>query len=113
MFGSGTLTLSSADITFKEFLFKHHELISDAANLKIYSYENKEVVFQTDNYRSHIDFKTKKSFCLQRDVSEIFFVKNEFKTEASDFYWDPIDKDIIRMKWDDPYAGTDINKHPQ
>lgn len=113
MFGSGTLTLSSADITSKEFLFKHHELLSDAANLKIYSFDNKEVVFQTDNYRSHIDFKTRKGhFISNGDVSEIFFVKNEFKTEASDFYWDPIDKDIIRMKWDDPYAGTDINKTP-
>lgn len=113
MFGAGHLKLSSADISSKEFLFKHHELLSDAANLKIYSYQTKEVVFQTDNYRSHIDFKTRKGhFISNGKVSEIFFVKNEFKTEASDFYWDPIDKDAIRIKWEDPYIGIDINKTP-
>lgn len=113
MFGGGKLSLSRADITSKEFLFKHHELLSDAANLRIYSGDKKEIIFKTDNYRSHIDFKTRKGhFISNGKVSEMIFVKNEVRTEASDIYWDPIDKDIIKIKWEDPYVGIDINKTP-
>lgn len=113
LLGGGVVHLHSADISSKQFLFKHHELLSDAADLEIYAPDSKEIVFQTDNYRSHIDFKTRKGkFISNGEASEILFVKNQFKTTASAFDWDPIDKDFIRITWDDPYKSIDINNTP-
>ena len=113
MLGSGVVKLSSADITSKQFLFKHHELLSDAADLQIYAKESNESVFKTDNYRSRINFKTRRGeFDANGDASEILFVKNEFKTTASAFQWDPIDKDFIKITWNDPYSTVDINGTP-
>ena len=114
MFGTGTLQFNRADITSQLFKFKHHELFSDAANLRIYDlYQTNDIVFTTDNYNSHIDFKTRKGhFVSNGESSEVLFARNEFKTNASVFDWDPIDKDILIFKWDDPYQQVDINNTP-
>ncbi len=111
MFGTGTLNFKRADITSKMFTFKHHEVLSDAADLRIYDlYQTNEFVFSTDNYNSHIDFKTRKGhFVSNGEASEVLFQRNEFKTNAAVFDWDPIDEDILIFKWDDPYKDVDIN----
>ncbi|MBQ7550007.1 MAG: hypothetical protein IJT04_00580 [Bacteroidales bacterium] len=114
MFGTGTLNFNRADITSKLFSFKHHELFSDAADLRIYDlYQTNEFVFSTDNYNSHIDFQKRKGhFESNGKASEVIFVKNEFKTNAAKFDWDPIDEDILIFQWDDPYKNVDINSTP-
>lgn len=111
MFGSGTLNFKRADITAKWFTFKHHEVLSDAADLRIYDlYQNDQFVFSTDNYNSHIDFKTRKGHFVSNDeTSEVLFQRNQFKTNAAMFDWDPIDEDVLTFKWNDPYADVAIN----
>lgn len=111
MFGTGTLNFKRADITSQWFSFKHHELFSDDADLRIYDlYQTNEFVFSTDNYNSHIDFKTRKGhFVSNGETSEVLFQRNEFKTNAAMFDWDPIDEDILIFKWDDPFKDVDIN----
>lgn len=114
MYGTGTLNFKRADITSKLFRFGHHELFSDAADLRIYDlYMTNEYVFSTDNYNSHIDFQTRKGhFVSNGTASEVLFSRNEFKTNAAEFDWDPIDEDILTFKWDDPYKDVDINNTP-
>lgn len=114
MFGTGTLNFKRADITSKWFSFKHHEVLSDAADLRIYDlYNKKDFVFSTDNYNSHIDFQTRKGHFVSNDeTSEVLFQKNQFKTNAAMFDWDPIDEDVLTFQWNDPYASVDINNTP-
>lgn len=111
MYGTGTVNFKRADITSQLFTFKHHELLSDAADLRIYDlYQTNEFVFSTDNYNSHIDFQTRKGhFVSNGEKSEVLFQRNEFKTNAAMFDWDPIDEDILIFKWEDPYKDVDIN----
>lgn len=115
MFGSGTQTFGRADITSKRFTYRHHELLADTADLRIYdiSNGNDNIAFSTDNYRSHINFKTRKgNFKANGEASEVFFVKNEFKAKAHEFDWEPIDSTLLRFKWDDPYKDVVINETP-
>lgn len=111
MYGTGTVNFKRADITSKWFSFKHHELLSDAADLRIYDlYQKGEFVFSTDNYNSHIDFQTRKGHFVSNDAtSEVLFQRNQFKTNAAMFDWDPIDEDVLTFQWNDPYASVDIN----
>lgn len=115
MYGTGVSKFKRADLTSNLFLYKHHEMLADTADMRIFSLEsNDEFVFTTDNYNSHIDFKTRKGhFVSNGDASEIVFVKNEFKAHASVFDWDPIDDDVLRFRWDDdPYKDVDIQNTP-
>ncbi|MBO7492149.1 MAG: hypothetical protein J6T59_06890 [Bacteroidales bacterium] len=112
MFGTGVVQFNRADITSRLFAFKHHELLADTADLQIYDLnKNKDnIAFSTRNYKSHVDFKTRKgNFKANGQASEIFFVKNEMKGIASEFDWDPIDSTKLRFKWDDPYKDVDID----
>ena len=111
MYGAGTQTFGKADITSKRFSYKHHELLADTANLRIYdiSNGNDNIAFSTDNYRSHINFETRKgNFKANGNASEVFFVKNEFKAKAHEFDWDPIDSTKLRFKWEDPYKDIKL-----
>ncbi len=114
MFGSGVISFNRADISSRMFQFKHHEILSDTANLRIYDISGgKDVAFSTDNYNSHIDFKTRKGhFLANGDASVVYFVQNEIKAKSSEFEWDPIDSTLLRFKWDDPYKNIDIDATP-
>lgn len=109
MNGAGTVTFRGAEIDSRLFTFKHHELLADTSNLKLYNLNTNELAFQTNNYNSHVDFKTRKAtFVSNGEASEVIFVKNGIRTNASKFDWDPIDKTILRFHWDDPYKDVDI-----
>jgi len=114
MFGTGLVKFNRADISSRLFQFKHHELLADTADLRIYDISGgKDVAFSTDNYNSHIDFKTRKGrFLANGDASVVYFVQNEVKAKSSEFEWDPIDSTMLRFKWDDPYKDTDIDNTP-
>ncbi|MBO4646260.1 MAG: hypothetical protein J5642_07075 [Bacteroidales bacterium] len=114
MYGTGTVNFKRADISSKWFAFKHHELLADAADLRIYDlYQTNEFVFSTDNYKSHIDFQTRKGHFVSNGVtSEVLFQRNQFKTNAAMFDWDPIDEDVLTFKWEDPYKDVDIDNTP-
>jgi len=114
MYGTGIVKFNRADLTSNLFYFKHHELLSDTSNLRIYDVrKGDDIAFTTDNYHSHIDFKTRKGvFTSNGEASEVNFVKNEIKTRSSEFEWDPIDSTILRFKWDDPHKNIDIDNTP-
>lgn len=113
MFGGGVVNFKRADLKARNFAFKHHELLSDTADLQIFALNSSESAFRTDNYNSHVNFQTRKgTFISNGDASEVLFVKNDFKTNASRFDWDPIDENILRFNWDDPYKDVDINNTP-
>ena len=115
MYGTGIFKFNRADITSKLFAFKHHEVNADTSDLRIYdiSNGNDNIAFTTDNYNSHVDFKTRKGhFVANGKASEVYFVKNEIKTNAHEFYWDPIDSTLLRFQWDDPHKNVDIDNTP-
>ncbi|MDR2979890.1 MAG: hypothetical protein LBV02_05585 [Bacteroidales bacterium] len=114
MYGNGISKFNRADLTSHNFWFKHHELLADTANLRIFDLERKsDFALTTDNYNSHIDFQTRKGvFISNGNVSEVLFVKNEMRANANRFDWDPIDDNILRFKWDDPHKDVDINNTP-
>ena len=114
MFGTGIVKFNRADISSRLFQFKHHELLADTADLRIYDIGGgKDIAFSTDNYNSHIDFKTRKGhFLANGKASEVYFVQNEIKAKSSEFEWDPIDSTMLRFKWDDPHKDVDIDNTP-
>ena len=114
MFGTGIVKFNRADISSRLFQFKHHELLADTADLRIYDISGgKDVAFSTDTYNSHIDFKTRKGhFIANGEASVVYFVKNEIKAKSSEFEWDPIDSTMLRFKWDDPHKNVDIDNTP-
>ncbi|MCQ2284194.1 MAG: hypothetical protein MJZ57_04770 [Bacteroidales bacterium] len=114
MYGTGIVKFGRADITSDLFFYKHHELLADTSDLRIYDISSgKDIAFSTDNYNSHIDFKTRKGkFVANGEASEVYFVKNEIKAKSSEFEWDPIDSTVLRFKWDDPYKHVDIDNTP-
>lgn len=115
MLGKGVLTFKRADLTSNLFKFKHHELHADTADLRIFSLEdNTDFAFQTSNYKSHIDFKTRiGDFISNGDGSEVYFIKNEFKAKAKAFEWNTIDENLLKFRWDDdPYKDVDIDATP-
>ncbi len=114
MFGTGIVKFNRADISSRLFQFKHHELLADTADLRIYDISGgKDVAFSTDNYNSHIDFETRKGhFIANGEASVVYFVKNEIKAKSSEFEWDPIDSTMLRFKWDDPHKNVDIDNTP-
>lgn len=110
MFGTGIVRFRGAEIASKVFSFKHHELLSDTSNLKLYNLNTGELAFKTDNYNSHVDYKTRKAaFVSNGEASMVEFVKNGIRTNASKFDWEPIDTTILRFHWDDPYKDVDID----
>ncbi len=114
MYGTGIVKFDRADITSRKFQFKHHELLADTADLRIYDIrKGEDIAFSTDNYKSHIDFKTRKgNFKANGEASVVYFVKNEIKAKSSEFDWDPIDSTLLRFKWEDPHKNTDIDNTP-
>ena len=115
MFGTGVFKFNRADITSKLFAFKHHEVNADTSDLRIYdiSEGNDNIAFTTDNYNSHVDFKTRVGhFVANGKASEVYFVKNEIKATAKEFFWDPIDSTLLRFQWEDDYKNTDIDNTP-
>lgn len=114
MQGTGIVKFGRADISSRLFNFKHHELMADTANLRIYDIsKGEDIAFSTDNYNSHIDFETRKgNFKANGTASIVYFVKNEIKATSSEFEWDPIDSTLLRFKWDDPYKDVDIDNTP-
>lgn len=115
MFGSGILKFKQADITSDWFVFKHHELEADTANLRIFDLKNpEEVAFSTNNYKSKVNFQTRiGDFIANGEASEVFFIKNEFKAMAKAFEWNTIDQQLLKFRWDDdPYKNVDINGTP-
>lgn len=114
MQGSGTVKFGRADISSRLFDFKHHEILSDTADLRIYDIsKGEDIAFSTDNYNSHIDFETRKGrFKANGTASVVYFVKNEIKATSSEFEWDPIDSTLLIFKWDDPYKNIDIDNTP-
>ena len=114
MYGTGIVKFNRADISSRLFQFKHHEILADTADLRIYDISGgKDIAFSTDNYNSHIDFKTRKGhFLANGEASIVYFVQNEIKAKSSEFEWDPIDSTVLRFKWDDPYKETDIDNTP-
>lgn len=114
MQGTGIVKFGRADISSRLFNFKHHELLADTANLRIYDIsKGEDIAFSTDNYNSHIDFETRKgNFKANGTASIVYFVKNEIKAKSSEFEWDPIDSTLLRFKWEDPYKNVDIDNTP-
>ncbi|HNY62080.1 MAG TPA: hypothetical protein PLH70_00085 [Bacteroidales bacterium] len=115
MYGGGIFKFKQADLTSTHFNFKHHELLADTANLRIYDRNNPDqVAFSTNNYHSHVDFQTRiGNFVANGEASEVLFVRNEFKAKAKAFEWNTIDQQILKFKWDDdPYKDIDINGTP-
>lgn len=114
MYGGGISKFNRADLTSNNFWFKHHELLADTANLRIFDLNKKsDFALTTDNYNSHIDFHTRKGvFISNGNASEVLFVKNEMRAKAHRFDWDPIDENVLRFNWDDPHKDVDINNTP-
>ncbi|MEG2071174.1 MAG: hypothetical protein RR034_07360, partial [Bacteroidales bacterium] len=113
MYGSGLTKFKMADLTSPLFRFKHHEMLADTSDLRIYNMNSEDIAFSTDNYHAHVNFQTRKGiFESNGSSSEVFFVKNEMRTNASSFDWDPIDETILRFKWEDPFKKVDINNTP-
>jgi len=114
LFGNGILNFNRTDLVSKSMTFKHHAVEADKADLRIYENENtKNIIFTSIDCFSKIDFQTRKGDFVSADgASELRFVKNGMKAKIQEFTWNPIDENVLRFLWDDPFKNTSINLTP-
>lgn len=99
VYGKGLCFLKNAELTSNSLQFKHHELLADTSDLAIKGLDENSIVFQTQGFKSHIDFGTNiGEFESVKDTSEIKFIANQYKTSCSKYEW-LMEKGEINLDW--------------
>ncbi|MCL2246818.1 MAG: hypothetical protein FWC10_06880, partial [Lentimicrobiaceae bacterium] len=110
LMGNGILNFKRAELQSKLMTFKHHAVEAQDAGLRIFDNKNEKLsCFTANHYLAKINFETRKGEFFSEQLQEVSFINNGFKAEVQEFTWNPIDKNQICFKWDDPYKAVDIN----
>jgi len=111
--GNGALNFKRAELQSKKMILKHHAVEAHEATLGIFDNKNNNLyAFVAKHYVAKIDFETRSGEFTAEKPQEVHFINNGFKTNTQAFTWNPIDKDRLCFKWDDPYKEFDINTTP-
>ena len=111
--GNGTLNFKRAELLSKMMTFKHHEVEAQDASLRIFDHKNDNLyTFTTDHYLAKINFEIRAAEFTSEKPQEQRFINNGFKSNAQTFTWTPIDQNMLRFTWEDPYNEYTINTTP-
>jgi hypothetical protein len=111
--GNGILNFKRAELQSKLMTFKHHEVEAQDASLRIFDHKNDNLyTFTTDHYLAKINFVTRLGEFTSEKPQEQRFINNGFKSNAQAFTWTPIDQNMLRFSWNDPYKEFTVNNTP-
>jgi hypothetical protein len=96
--GRGKIEFEKAEMESNLYKFKEHVFDSDTANFRLRTYDLTDLAFNTENYKSHIDFKKRiGEFKSNGGVSKVNFPVNRYicYMDMLDWY---MDKEEIALR---------------
>ncbi len=86
--GSGTAQIADAELDAELMRFKNKVFDSDTADFRLKTFDLKQLAFSTHNYKSHIDFITRKGdFKSNGGGSKVDFPLNQYICFMDEFEW--------------------------
>ncbi|MFZ4401814.1 MAG: hypothetical protein ACOYO1_17425 [Bacteroidales bacterium] len=96
--GKGSMVFEKAEMESNMYQFKQHLFDADTANFRLRSYDLTDLAFNTENYKSHIDFKKRNGeFKSNGGVSKVNFPINRYQCYMDLLDWS-MDKDEIALR---------------
>lgn len=96
--GKGNMVFEKADMESNMFKFKQHLFDADTANFRLRTFDLTDLAFNTENYKSHIDFKKRTGeFKSNGGVSKVNFPINRYICYMDFLDWS-MDKDEIALR---------------
>ena len=113
LIGNGVLNFKRAELESKKMILKHHAVNAQDASLRIFDNKNDNLYsFTSNHYTANIDFNKRTGEFVAETPQEVRFINNGMKANTEAFTWKPIDQNLLRFKWKDPYREHDINTTP-
>jgi len=111
--GNGVLNFQRAELESKKMTLKHHAVEAQDASLRIFDNKNNNLyTFTSNHYTANIDFNKRTGEFMAETPQEVRFINNGMKANTEAFTWKPIDQNLLRFTWKDPYKEHDINTTP-
>jgi len=96
--GSGNMVFEKAEMESNMYQFKQHLFDADTANFRLRTFDLTDLAFNTENYKSHIDFKKRNGeFKSNGGVSKVNFPINRYQCYMDFLDWS-MDKDEIALR---------------
>ena len=96
--GKGKMVFEKAEIESNMYQFKQFSFDADTANFRLRSFDLTDLAFNTENYKSHIDFKKRNGeFKSNGEVSKVNFPINRYQCYMDFLEWS-MDRDEIALK---------------
>ncbi len=96
--GSGRMVFERAEMDANSYNFKQHCFDADTANFRLRTYDLTDLAFNTENYKSHIDFEKRiGEFKSNGGVSTVNFPINRYISYMDLLIWS-MDKDELALK---------------
>jgi len=96
--GKGNMVFEKAEMESNLYQFKQHLFDADTANFRLRTYDLTDLAFNTENYKSHIDFKKRTGeFKSNGGVSRVNFPINRYQCYMDFLDWS-MDKDEIALR---------------
>ncbi len=96
--GKGNMVFEKAEMESNLYKFKQHLFDADTANFRLRTYDLTDLAFNTENYKSHIDFKKRTGeFKSNGGLSKVSFPVNRYLCFMDLLDWS-MDKDEIAMR---------------
>ncbi|MCX6231189.1 MAG: hypothetical protein NTZ33_06560 [Bacteroidetes bacterium] len=96
--GKGKMVFEKAEMESNLYSFKQHLFDADTANFRLRTYDLTDLAFNTENYKSHIDFQKRKGeFKSNSDASKVNFPVNKYICYMDFLEWF-MDKDELALK---------------
>jgi len=110
--GKGNMVFEKAEMESNMYKFKQHLFDADTANFRLRTYDLTDLAFNTENYKSHIDFKKRSGeFKSNGGVSRVNFPINRYMCFMDFLDWS-MDKDEIALRNTKRLGTEGIDKLP-
>ena len=110
--GRGNMVFEKAEMESNLYKFKQHLFDSDTANFRLRTYDLTDLAFNTENYKSHIDFKKRTGeFKSNGGVSRVNFPINRYICYMDFLDW-AMDKEEIALRNTIKLGSEGIDKLP-
>ncbi len=86
--GRGLVTIEQTEVESNQFVFSHHELDADTADLRLRTVDASELAMTTNEYKTHIDFFNRKGeFRTTGKESTVEFPVNMYRCYMDELDW--------------------------
>jgi len=111
LLGEGSFIFERAVIKSEDFIFGHHSMGADTSDFKLYTDTSfTEIAFQTEDYRTSLDFEHRKGNFLSTGVSSLIDIPfNKFICSMDEIEWE-MDEQIMKLQNNIAEKIPDLNQ---